>query len=72
MEIGGEYNNNIEALEVRGGCCAVYDGAKCEPDGILFSMENREHGDLQGSGRNSISSMWCTMESGCKGAPGVV
>lgn len=62
-------NNGIVSLQVEGGCCAFYDGENCEGDTHMFDMENREHGDLQGDHRSSISSHWCTANANCEGRP---
>jgi hypothetical protein len=66
-----EYDNAIKSAEVQGGCCQFYDGSHCEPDTALFAMENRGHGELQGSDKDAINSWWCTFKPGCKGAPGL-
>ncbi|KFH42909.1 hypothetical protein ACRE_063680 [Hapsidospora chrysogenum ATCC 11550] len=62
-------NNGIVSLQVEGGCCAFYDGDNCESDTHMFDMENREHGDLQGDHRGTISSFWCTANPHCAGKP---
>ena len=66
---GSPMDNAIVSLQVSGGCCSFYDGSKCEGDTHLFDMENREHQDLQGDHRGTISSLWCTEKHGCEGRP---
>ena len=61
--------NGIVSLMVDGGCCAFYDGYNCESDTHLFDMYNREHQDLQGKDRGTISSYWCTAAEHCPGKP---
>lgn len=62
-------DNKIVSLSVYGGCCSFYDGSNCEGNTHMFDMENREHGDIQGAHRAAISSIWCTFEANCAGAP---
>lgn len=35
-----KFNNAIKAMKVEGGCCAFYDGSKCQKKGLFFPMEN--------------------------------
>ena len=64
-------NNMITDLEVWNGCCAFYDGDNCEKETLMFSMTNRPDGELRGKHNDAVSSMWCTFDGGCKGAPGI-
>jgi len=66
---GAPINNGIVSLQVEGGCCAFYNGDHCESDTHLFDMYNREHQDLQGDHRDTISSYWCTAKEHCPGKP---
>lgn len=65
----GTLNNKITLLQVWGGCCAFYDGDSCEADTRLFTMSNREDGQLRDSDNDAVSSYWCTFDLGCRGAP---
>ncbi|KAF2814144.1 uncharacterized protein BDZ99DRAFT_459854 [Mytilinidion resinicola] len=62
-------SNDITLMQVWGGCCKFYDDEKCSPDTSLFSMTNRQDGQLKGKDNDSISSFWCTFDLNCAGAP---
>lgn len=66
-----DFDNSVTDIEVWGGCCSFYDGQLCEPGSFMFSAQDREDGQLDGPHNDAISSMWCTFEPNCKGAPGV-
>jgi hypothetical protein len=66
----GTFDNQLTLIQTWGGCCTFYDGENCEPGTGMFSMYNREDGDLRQHGHdNSISSFWCTFDQSCAGAP---
>lgn len=65
----GDYDNAVTDLSVYGGCCSFYNGAKCESDTKLFSMTDRQDGQLDGPHNDAISSFWCTFDGLCTGNP---
>ncbi|PGH08069.1 hypothetical protein AJ79_06068 [Helicocarpus griseus UAMH5409] len=66
-----DLNNRITDIRVQGGCCTFYDKDKCQKKTILFSMTDRQDGQLKGKHNDAISSWWCTFDKMCKGAPGI-
>jgi hypothetical protein len=36
----------------------------------MFAIEDREDGELKDGHNDAVSSVWCTFEGICKGAPG--
>ncbi|RDL42507.1 uncharacterized protein BP5553_02486 [Venustampulla echinocandica] len=63
------YNNAVTTVSVSGGCCTFYNGDHCEKDTGLFSMTNRQDGELRGNANDAISSFWCTFNEWCEGSP---
>ncbi|RDL40703.1 uncharacterized protein BP5553_00682 [Venustampulla echinocandica] len=67
QNMGWAYKNSVTHLNVQGGCCTFYDLDNCQNK--LFSMTNRQDGQLRGPSNDAISSFWCTFDEKCAGAP---
>ncbi|CAI6340276.1 unnamed protein product [Periconia digitata] len=60
-------NDNLKLLQTYGGTCSYYGSKDCKK--FLFSMTNREDGNLKGKDDKAVSSAWCTFDLNDKRAP---
>ncbi|KAF2748133.1 hypothetical protein M011DRAFT_458033 [Sporormia fimetaria CBS 119925] len=68
-DASGFTDNRISAIGVDNGCCAMYDDENCAGNSLLFTMANREDGNLKNKHNDAISGIWCTFNVDCTGRP---